>query len=64
MNDFSDINPDLLAFFKACIEVMPYPALIQGAKKSPELIQGLNQKQPNAEQLRLRVDADRKLTHL
>ena len=57
MNDFSDINPDLLAFFKACIEVMPYPALVQGAKKSPELMQGLNQKQPNAEQLRLRIQA-------
>jgi len=57
MNDFSDIHPDLLAFFKASIEEMPYQALIQGAKKNPELIQGLNQKQPNAEQLRLRVQA-------
>ena len=57
MNDFGDIHPDLLAYFKASIQEMPYQALIQGAKKYPELIQGLNQKQPNAEQLRIRVHA-------
>ena len=57
MLDLSEIKPDVVAFLRASLEMMPYSALVEGAKRAPELMQGLNQKQPNEEQLRKRVQA-------
>lgn len=57
MLDLSEMKPEVVAFFRASVEVMPYHALVEATKKIPELMQGLNQKQPNEEQLRRRVQA-------
>ncbi|PUE48831.1 hypothetical protein B9Z47_04680 [Limnohabitans sp. 2KL-1] len=58
------LDAELLAYLKSAVQAMPEGDLVAGAKKMPELMQGLKQDKPNTDLLRQRVLAKMQLKTL
>ena len=58
------LDAELLAYLKTAVQAMPESELVAGAKKMPELMQGLKQDKPNTDLLRQRVLAKMQLKTL
>jgi hypothetical protein len=55
MIELQNIDDDILSYFETTINALPDATLIEGAKNSPELMQGLYQNKPNVKKIRERI---------